>query len=102
MKTFEDLMFGPHPRAQGSRARLMLDNGLSVSVIIEDGTPSKYGFNIDYETNEENPYELALLDEYGMVKEDSTYPQGYVWGYLNEVTLMAKINEIAGWYNGKV
>ncbi len=89
MKTFEDLIFKPHPFMPGIKAELSFDNGYSVSVI--QGTFSY--------TDGTNEYELAIK-KHGKFCYDTPITND-VLGHLSkeEVTeVMKKVQELK---NGK-
>jgi len=72
MKTFNDLVFEPHPYG-GVNARIDFDNGYGVSVV-----KSLYTYGGD-----RGLYELAVFKD-GDIHYDNPVAQGDVVGYLRE------------------
>jgi len=88
MKTFKDLQFIPHPLSSseydhGIQARLLFDNGYSVSVV---KGPHTYG-------GKDGLYELAVFKD-GEIHYDNSVANGDVRGYLTEQEVSELITEV--------
>ncbi len=82
MKTFEDLVFNPHPNHMGGvQALIQFENGYGASVVC---TPYTYG-------GRNGLYELAVLDKGGHITYDTPITNDVI-GHLekNEVTDILK------------
>jgi hypothetical protein len=77
MKTFNDLVFKPHPVGMGGKlAQMVLGNGYTISVV--GGREGLYG---DGETT----FEVAIFDRTGEMIMLSEYDQVLGWMTIDEV-----------------
>lgn len=83
MKTFKDLVFGPHPTGPGLQAKIFFDNGYGVSVVrFKTIFHNRYG---SYTSNE-SEWEIAFLrgqPENWKIVFHEPFPDG-VEGHLDE------------------
>jgi hypothetical protein len=89
MKTFNDLLFKPHPIGMGKISTMEFDNGWGVSVV-----QSTYSYG-----GSEGLYELAVTKG-GSLHYDNPVAYGDVVGYLTEEDVTKHMGEIQMFTNG--
>lgn len=83
MKTFTDLIFNPHPRVPGLKARLMFENGFGIDVVLG---------NL-FISNGINTYEVVILDKNGVIYDKDPNITG-IYGHVTKDGVISIMEQI--------